>query len=186
MSDIFKKTLSKQEPEKRPSVPSSKSASKKPAAAKKRPVKKQRRWIEVTPDALIGGRAMDAAAMMFREVKGEERFPVWLSDLQSRIAVAQGTGGDRPYEFVHKILESAKALPKLCFFVETKEERDIVVVTFGEGVKTLRFYADEALVFCIANNCRFFCTKAFLKSKSNILPSRFRKKSSGKKPLYLH
>ena len=158
----------------------------KKASAKSRPVKKPCRWLEVTPDALIGGRAMGASAMMFREVKGEARFPVWLSDLQSRTAVAQGTGEERPYEFVHKILESAKALPKLCFFVETKEERDIVAVTFGEGVKTLRFYADEALVFCIAGACRFFCTKAFLKSKSNILPSRFRKKSSEKKPLYLH
>ena len=149
--------------------------------------KKQSRWIEVVPYGIVGGMISEASTMVFRQKTGVGRFSVWLSELQSHIAVSQSLNKEQPFDFVQKILSANKILPKNCFFIETKNERDIVAVTFSEkNGKALKFYADEVISFCILNNCRFFCTKEFLNETRRGLPQRFRQKVMEKKPFYLN
>lgn len=149
--------------------------------------KPRNRWIEVMPYGLIGGMISEASAMVFREKKGGGQFSVWLSELQSSIAVSQSLSKEQPFDFVQKILKVNKILPKECFFTETKDDRDIVVITFDENNKSLKFFADEVISFCILNNCRFFCSKDFLnKSRHRDLPRRFTQKIMEKKPFYLN
>lgn len=152
--------------------------------------KKQTRWIEVVPYGIVGGMVAEASSMVFRQKAGVGRFSVWLSELQSRMAVSQSLNQEQPFDFVQKILKANKILPRNCFFVETKDDRDIVVVTFSEGQseirKALKFYADEVISFCISNNCRFFCTKEFLNESRRGLPRRFQQKVMEKKPFYLN
>lgn len=148
--------------------------------------KTKNRWIEVTPYGLVGGMISEASAMVFREKRGGGQFSIWLSELQSNIAVSQSLNKEQPFDFVQKILKANNIFPKECFFTETKNERDIVAVTFSENSKALKFYADEIISFCILNNCRFFCTKDFLNESRRDLPRRFKQKVMEKKPFYLN
>ena len=148
--------------------------------------KKQTQWIEVIPYGIVGGMVSEASVMIFRQKKGTGRFSVWLSELQSRIAVSQSLSQEQPFDFVQKILKANKICPKDCFFIETKNDRDIVALTFNDSKKAVRFYADEVISFCILNNCRFFCTKSFLNDTRRDLPQRFKRKTMEKKPFYLN
>ena len=146
----------------------------------------KKNWIEIIPYGIVGGMVPEASTMLFKRKKGDGRFIIWLSELQSRIAVDQNLNRERPFHFIQKILEKTKSYPKNCFFVETDQGRDIVVITFQSSLKPIRFYADEVISFCILNKCRFFCTKNFLKESHRELPNRFKQKMLEQKPIYLN
>ena len=152
--------------------------------------KKKNKWIEIAPYGLIGGMIAEASAMIFQQKNGERKFSVWLSDLQSRIAVSQSLKREQPLDWTKKLLKAYKIFPLACFFVETKDERDIVAVAFqkesGKPDKIVQFYADEALSFCILNNCRFFCREEFFDEKGEKIPKRFHAQAIEKKPFYLN
>jgi len=153
---------------------------------KKTKEKSKRNWIEILPYGIIGGMIPEASTVLFKKKKGEGRFVVWLSELQSRIAIDQNLNKEQPFHFVQKILEKIKSQPKNCFFIKTDKGRDIVVVTFQGTLKPIRFYADEILAFCILNKCQFFCTKEFLKQSHREIPKRFKQKILEQKPMYLN
>ena len=156
------------------------------------PAKKKKAWIEVAPYGLVGGMIAEASTMIFQQKNGDRRFSVWLSDLQSRIAVSQSLKREKPFDWAKKILDAYKIIPLACFFVETKDERDIVAVAFQRGgagksgEKIIQLYADEALAFCILSNCRFFCREEFFNEKRKKIPRRFKEQASYKKPFYLN
>ncbi len=151
----------------------------------KEKVKKQD-WLEIIPYGIIGGMIPEASTMLFKRKQGEGRFVVWLSELQSRIAIDQNLNKEQPFHFVQKILKKNKSNPKNCFFIKTDQGRDIVVVTFKGSLRPIRFYADEIISFCILNKCRFFCTKDFFKQSRRELPNRFKQKILEQKPMYLN
>ncbi len=143
-------------------------------------------WIEVAPYGIVGGMIPEASTMLFKKKHGEGHFIVWLSELQSRIAIDQNLNKEQPFYFAQKILTKIQSTPKNCFFIKTDQGRDIVVVTFKGSLKPIRFYADEIISFCILNKCRFFCTKDFFKQSRRELPSRFKQKVLEQKPMYLN
>ena len=147
----------------------------------------KKKWIEIVPYGIVGGMIPDASTMLFKKKEGEDRFVVWFSELQSRIAIEQNLNKEKVFDFVQKILEARNSLPKYCFFVKTEQGRDIVKLSFNKPLKPLQFYADEVISFCMMNSCRFFCTNEFFKQTRGEIPKRFRKKQSlGNKPLYLN
>ncbi|MGI9548874.1 MAG: hypothetical protein ACR2M7_02700 [Bdellovibrionales bacterium] len=143
-------------------------------------------WVEIVPYGIVGGMIPQASTVLFKKKKGEGRFIVWLSELQSRIAIEQNLNKEQPFYFVQKILEKMKSQPKNCFFIKEDKGRDIVVVTFSGSLKPIRFYADEILSFCLLNKCKFFCTKDFFKQSHRELPKRFKQKILEQKPMYLN
>ena len=148
---------------------------------------KGRKWLEVAPYGIIGGMIPEASAMLFRGKNGEGQFMVWLSELQSRIAIEQGANKERPFGFVQQILKASGSAPERCFFVKTEEGRDVVTLTFqGGALKPIQFYADEVISFCIMSRCRFFCEKSFLEEAHRDIPKRFKRPYSEKKPMYLN
>ena len=148
----------------------------------------KKKWIEIVPYGIVGGMIPDASTMLFKRKAGSERFVVWFSELQSRIAIDQNLNKEKVFSFVQKILKANDSLPKYCFFVGTDQGRDIVKLSFNNSLKPIQFYADEVISFCMMNNCRFFCTAEFFKNQSKgEIPKRFRNKQSlGNKPLYLN
>lgn len=145
------------------------------------------KWIEIIPYGIVGGMIPDASTMLFKRKKGEGRFVVWFSELQSRIAIDQNLNKEKVFSFVEKILGASGQLPKYCFFVKTDQGRDVVQISFEGSLKPLKFYADEIITFCMMSNCRFFCTPDFFKQQSRgEIPKRFQKRSLGSKPLYLN
>lgn len=148
---------------------------------------KNQKWIEIIPYGIVGGMIPDASTMLFKKKRGEGRFVVWFSELQSRIAIDQSLNKEKVFAFVQKILKANRCLPKHCFFTHTEQGRDVVQLSFESPTKPQKFYADEVIAFCMMNNCRFFCTSEFFKKQSRSeIPKRFRKESLGNKPLYLH
>lgn len=148
--------------------------------------KKEKQWIEVQPYGIVGGMIPEASVMLFKRKKGVGSFVVWLSELQSRMAVDQSLQKEQPFRFVQQILKTAEIKIKNCFFLKTKEDRDIVALTFEGLKKPVRFYADEILAFCILNKCRFFCSSEIFNRSQRELPKRFRQKVLEKKPMYLN
>ena len=147
----------------------------------------KKKWIEIVPYGIVGGMIPDASTMLFKKKKGEGRFVVWFSELQSRITIEQNLNKEKVFSFVQKILKASNSLPKYCFFVQTEHDRDVVQLSFNNSLKPLQFYADEVISFCMMNNCRFFCTADFFKQQSRgEIPKRFRKQSLENKPLYLN
>ena len=151
---------------------------------KKTTAKKQ--WIEIVPYGIVGGMIPEASTMLFKKKAGEERFVVWFSELQSRIAIDQNLNKEKVFGFVQQILKANNSLPKYCFFVRTEQGRDVVKLSFNNSLKPLTFYADEVICFCMMNNCRFFCTAEFFKQARGEIPKRFRKQALDDKPLYLN
>ena len=147
---------------------------------------KEPKWIEIIPYGIIGGMVPDASTMLFKKKKGEGRFVVWFSELQSRIAIDQNLNKEKVYSFVQKILKANNSLPKDCFFIKTEQGRDVVQLSFNNSLKPLQFYADEVVSFCMMNNCRFFCTSDFFKQSQGEIPKRFRKQALNDRPLYLN
>ena len=146
----------------------------------------KREWIEIVPYGIVGGMIPEASTMLFKKKKGEDRFVVWFSELQSRIAIDQKLNKEKVFGFVQKILSARDSLPKYCFFIRTEQGRDIVKVAFDGSLEPLTFYADEVVCFCMMNNCRFFCTEEFFRQPRGEIPKRFQKKALDDKPLYLN
>jgi len=146
----------------------------------------KKKWIEIVPYGIIGGMIPEASTILFKKKKGEGRFVVWLSELQSRIAIDQNLNKERVFSFVQTILKANNCLPKCCFFIETKQGRDLVQLSFQNNSKPLQFYADEVIAFCMMNNCQFFCTHDFFKQSREEIPKRFRTQPLDNKPLYLN
>ena len=149
-------------------------------------MKKSVKWIEVVPYGIVGGMVPGASAMLFKRKKGTDRFSIWLTELQSRVAVDQSLNREHPFSFVQKILKAEGRLPKDCFFTESEGDRDRAMVTFTGSKKPLKFYADEVISFCIFNSCRFFCTKEFLQGSRHEIPQRFKGEAMEKRPHYLN
>lgn len=147
---------------------------------------KKIQWLEIVPYGIVGGMIPDVSTLLFKRKKGEGRFVVWLSELQSRIAIEQSLNKEQPFGFIQKILSSNKYEPTKCFFIKKDQGRDCVIVTFKGGLKPLSFYADEIVSFCILNKCRFFCTKNFLRQTHHEIPQRFKEKALKQKPAYLN
>ena len=149
-------------------------------------MKKTVKWIEVIPYGIVGGMVPGASAMLFKKKKGADRFSIWLTELQSRIAVDQSLNKEQPFFFVQKILKDEGCTPKDCFFLGSKNDRDMALLTFHGKKKSLEFFADEVISFCILSGCRFFCTKAYLESSRHEIPSRFKGEVLEKRPHYLN
>ena len=146
-----------------------------------------KKWIEIIPYGIVGGMIPKASTMLFKSKKGEDRFVVWFSELQSRIAIEQNLNKEKVFSFVQKILKSGGITPKYCFFIKKEQGRDIVKISFGKSIKPLEFYADEVISFCMINHCRFFCTKEFFAQSTEEIPKRFKNVSiMSKTPLYLN
>ena len=152
----------------------------------KKQVHKKQKWIEIIPYGIVGGMIPDASTMLFKKKKGEGRFVVWFSELQSRIAIEQNLNKEKVFNFVQKILQMNNSLPKHCFFIKTEQGRDVVKLSFNNSLKPIQFYADEVICFCMMNNCRFFCTAEFFTQSRRDVPKRFRKQALIEKPLYLN
>ena len=148
--------------------------------------KNKQKWTPVVPYGIIGGMIPGASSLMFKKKKGKGHFSIWLSDLQSRMAVDQSLNKEKPFHFVQKILVATKNVPKKCYFIERQEDRDIAVVTFNGGIKSIQFYADEIVSFCILNHCEFFCMEDFFKTPSRELPQRFKSQLLHKRPALLN
>lgn len=147
----------------------------------------KREWIEILPYGIVGGVISGASTMLFKKKSGKERFVVWFSELQSRIAIDQKINKEKVFDFVSKILSKNKSLPKYCFFVSTHQGRDVVKLSFGNSLKPLTFYADEVICFCMMNHCKFFCTQDFFTHIKTEIPKRFQKKTLvNDKPAYFH
>ena len=145
------------------------------------------KWIEVIPYGIVGGMIPSASTMLFKRKNGEDRFVVWFSELQSRIAIEQNLNKEKVFSFVQKILKASGCIPKYCFFVKKEQGRDIVKLSFNNSLKPLEFYADEVISFCMINNCRFFCAPEFFQQQNEEIPKRFRKTSLiNKTPMYLN
>jgi len=147
----------------------------------------KKKWIEIVPYGIVGGMIPNASTMLFKKKEGEDRFVVWFSELQSRIAIEQNLSKEKVFDFVQKILKANNSLPKYCFFIRTEQGRDIVKLSFNNSLKPLQFYADEVISFCMMNSCRFFCTSDFFRQPQGEIPKRFlNKQSLDNKPLYLN
>ena len=149
---------------------------------------KIKKWIEVVPYGIIGGMIPSASTMLFKSTKSEERFSVWFSELQSRIAISQNLHKEKVFGFVQKILVASGNAPKYCFFMRREQGRDIVRLSFTGDLKPIEFYADEVISFCMMNNqCRFFCPTHFFKTHDGEIPKRFKNVSLlNKSPVYLN
>ena len=145
------------------------------------------KWVEIIPYGIIGGMIPSASTMLFKSKKGEERFAVWFSELQSRIAISQNLHKEKVFNFVQKILEVSGNTPKYCFFIRRDQGRDRVKLSFSGSLKPMEFYADEVISFCMMNQCRFFCTPDFFKNHTGEIPKRFKNVSLlNKAPVYLN
>lgn len=154
--------------------------------AKKISSNKKKEWLEIIPYGIVGGIIPEASTILFKRKKGEERFVVWFSELQSRIAIDQNLQKEKIFDFAYKIMKSSGCLPKYCFFIKTDQGRDIVKLSFGKSLKPLQFYADEVISFCMMSHCRFFCREDFFKQARGEIPQRFRSQALDNKPLYLN
>lgn len=149
--------------------------------------KTNKKWIEVIPYGIVGGMIPAASTMLFKRKNGEDRFVIWFSELQSRIAIEQNLNKEKVFSFIQKILKASGCTPKHCFFIRKEQGRDIVRLSFKNSLKPLEFYADEVISFCMINNCRFFCTSEFFQQHNGEIPKRFRKNSLvSKTPMYLN
>ena len=149
-------------------------------------MKKTVKWIEVIPYGIVGGMVPGASAMLFKKKKGVDRFSIWLTELQSRIAVDQSLNKEQPFSFVQKILKDEGRAPEGCFFLGSKNDRDMALLTFHGKKKSLEFFADEIISFCILSGCRFFCTKDYLEGSRHEIPRRFKGEILEKRPHYLN
>ena len=147
---------------------------------------KKRTWVEIIPYGIVGGMVPNASTMIFKKKNGTERFVVWFSELQSRIAIDQNLNKEKVFDFVRKILEVSGIFPKYCFFLKTDRGRDIVKLSFNNHLKPIQFYADEVISFCMVNNCRFFCKDEFFRQTREEVPKRFQKQVLYDKPVYLN
>lgn len=146
------------------------------------------KWLEVSPYGIVDGMIPKASTMVFKRKNGKESFSIWLSELQSQVAINQSINKENTFGFIQTTLKKLNIKLKYCFFTNSKHGRDIVALTFEGNLKPVYFYADEVISFCILNRCRFFCKESFFIRKSNNrLPKRFQENVElYKKPVYLN
>ncbi|MDE0151022.1 MAG: hypothetical protein OXK80_00800 [Bdellovibrionales bacterium] len=144
-------------------------------------------WIEVVPYGLVGGMAPGLSVLVFREKNGDNRFAIWLSKLQSQIAIEQGLRKEETFSFLNALLDAVNVQPKRCYFVKNKNGEQYVKVHFeGEKKFALTLKADQSLSFCIYHNCRFFCTMKFIESMREVRAGKHTKKVKREPPIYLN
>ena len=145
------------------------------------------KWIEMAPYGLVGGMAPGLTLIVFKEKKGDQRFAVMLSRLQSQVAIQQGLRKEETFSFLNSLFRSLDVQAAECYFIKNKDGEQFVRVQF-EGAKKLSliFKADEALAFCIYHHCRFFCTSEFIDSMREIRAAKHIKKIKREAPMYLN
>lgn len=149
--------------------------------------KNEKKWIEVIPYGLVGGMVPGLSLIVFKEKKGEKRFAIWLSRLQSQIAVQQGLRKEETFSFFNSLLRSLGVQPKKCYFTKNKNGEQFVEVHFeGEKKISLNFKADESLSFCIYHHCRFFCTLEFMDSMREVRMKKHMNQIKRESPVYLN
>lgn len=150
--------------------------------------KERKKWIEVIPYGLVGGMAPGLSLVVFKEKKGESRFAIWLSRLQSQVAVRQGLKQEETFSFLNPVLRHLEMTPKECYFVKHEQGEQFVKVVFKtkEGKLKFTLKADESIAFCIYHNCRFFCTGDFIESMRSIHVGKHIKKIKRDSPSYLN
>lgn len=148
----------------------------------------QQKWIEVTPYGLVGGMAPGLSLVVFKEKKGGSRFAVWLSRLQSQVAVQQGLRQEETFSFLNSVLRHLDVTPSKCYFIKNENGEQTIRLIFKQGNKDLAFTlkADESIAFCIYHNCKFFCTKKFIDSMKSIQFGKHIKKIKREPPAYLN
>ena len=145
------------------------------------------KWIEVAPYGLVGGMAPGVFLIVFKEKKGENRFAIWLSKLQSQVAVQQGLRKEETFSFLNPLFKTLGVQLKECFFFKNENEEQFVKLHFAGGKKrVLTMKADECLSFCIYHNCRFFCTYEFMESMRSIRTGKHIKHIRREPPMYLN
>ena len=150
--------------------------------------KGQKKWIEVIPYGLVGGMAPGLSLVVFKENKGESRFAIWLSQLQSQVAVQQGLKREETFSFLNPILRHLNMTPQECYFVKNENGEQFVKVIFKKNEEKLKFVlkADETVAFCIYHNCKFFCTMEFIESMKSVQAGKYIKKVKRESPSYLN
>ena len=148
---------------------------------------KDKKWIEVTPYGLVGGMAPGFSLVVFKEKKGENRFAIWLSKLQSQVAIQQGLRQEETFSFLNSFLKAVNTRPKECYFIKNKNGEQMVKLLFeGDKNLTLTLKADECVSFCIYHHCRFFCTSEFMESMRSVKTGKHIKRIKREPPLYLN
>ena len=145
------------------------------------------KWIEVVPYGLVGGMTPESSLIVFKEKKGEKRFAVWLSQLQSQVAIRQGLREEETFSFLNTLLTAVDAKPKDCYFVKNVKGEQFVKLKF-KGTKrlSLQLKASECIAFCIYHNCRFYCTSEFIESMKELRAGEQVKNIKRSPSLYLN
>ena len=126
-------------------------------------------WIEVIPYGLVGGMAPESSLIVFKEKKGENRFAMWLSQLQSQVAIQQGMREEETFSFLNTLLNAVDVKPKSCYFVKNiKGEQFVKLRLKGSKSISLDLKASECISFCIYHNCHFYCTAEFMESMKEL------------------
>ena len=145
------------------------------------------KWIEVTPYGLVRGMDSESSLIVFKEKKGEKRFAIWLSQLQSQVAIQQGLREEETFSFLNSFLTSVDMKPQSCYFVKNSKGEQFVKLKF-KGTKdiSLNLKASECLAFCIYYNCRFYCTSDFIESMKELRTGKQVKNIKRNPSLYLN
>lgn len=148
---------------------------------------KKTNWIEVIPHGLVGGMAPGLSLVVFKEKEGEKRFAIWLSKLQSQIAIQQGIRKEETFSFLTPLLKSLNVSPKVCYFRKSGEGEPHINIHFqGEKKIQITFKASESLAFCIYHKCQFFCTYQFMESVRELRFENISRKIKRESPLSLN
>ena len=129
--------------------------------------KSKKEWIEMFPYGLAMGASGTRPVMIFKDKNEEKVLPVWLSPLDSAIAVSQSGGSitdSSPHNLTQKMLEALEVKVEKCYFTELKGHHQFLRLEFSgsDKLKELESRADEAISFCLSVNSRFFCRRDFI------------------------
>lgn len=129
--------------------------------------KMKKEWIEMFPYGLAVGANGSRPVMIFKDKNEEKVLPVWLSPLDSAIAVSQSGGSitdSSPHNLTRKMLDTLEVKVEKCYFTELKGHHQFLRLEFSgsEKLKELESRADEAISFCLSADCRFFCRRDFI------------------------
>ncbi len=146
------------------------------------------KWVEVVPHGLIDGIEEGLSLVVFKEKRGEKRFAIWLSKLQTQIAIKQGFKKENIFSFLNPFFKSLNLFPKTCYFKKNKEGGSDIIIHFVGGARKLKFTvnASECVSFCIHHNCQFFCTHEFIESIREVKSGNLSKKIKRESPLSLN
>lgn len=127
----------------------------------------QKKWIEIVPISVTAGMDPARPVMIFKEKKGEERLPVWLSPLDAGIAITQdhvAANASSPHDLSSKVFEQLQLKLEKCFFIEIRGHHQYVELHFSghPSLKTVSTRADQAISFCLHEGALFYCTKDYM------------------------